>query len=166
MPDFSACTPLAAHRTYYCPAQPGPLSAPTRPALGTNPIAFGFPSGSQLTPRWRKPDSNHRSRGRPRRRDIGSRRADFSVAASRADTSPSLETLVVSRRTDGSIRLVPAEVRRTLRAPESVEEPAATDPHPVPPNGSYEKLTSAKACCHFLCRYPCMLGDRHELPAG
>src|SRR5260370_42011 len=36
----------------------------------------------------------------------------------------------------------------------------------VPPNGSYEKLTSAKACCHFLCRYPCMPGDRHELPAG
>ena len=61
MPDFSACTPLAAHRTYYCPAQPGPLSAPTRPALGTNPIAFGFPSGSQLTPRWRKRDSNHGS---------------------------------------------------------------------------------------------------------
>ena len=29
-----------------------------------------------------------------RRRDIGSRRAAFSVAASRADTSPSLETLV------------------------------------------------------------------------
>ena len=22
------------------------------------------------------------------------------------------------------------------------------------------------ACCHFLCRYPCMPGDRHELPAG
>jgi hypothetical protein len=43
-----------------------------------------------------------------RRRDIGSRRAAFSVAASRADTSPSLETLVVSRGTDGSIRLVPA----------------------------------------------------------
>src|SRR5260370_38626014 len=45
---------------------------------------------------------------RRRRRDIGSRRAAFSVAASRADTSPSLETLVVSRGTDGSIRLVPA----------------------------------------------------------
>ena len=43
-----------------------------------------------------------------RRRDIRSRRASFSVAASRADTSPSLETLVVSRGTDGSIRLVPA----------------------------------------------------------
>src|SRR6266403_3795494 len=43
-----------------------------------------------------------------RRRDIGSRRAAFSVAARRADTSPSLETLVVSRGTDGSIRLVPA----------------------------------------------------------
>jgi hypothetical protein len=42
-----------------------------------------------------------------RRRDIGSRRAAFSVAARRADTSPSLETLVVSRGTDGSIRLVP-----------------------------------------------------------
>jgi hypothetical protein len=33
---------------------------------------------------------------------------ELSVAASRADTSPSLETLVVSRGTDGSIRLVPA----------------------------------------------------------
>ena len=43
-----------------------------------------------------------------RRRDIGSRRAAVSVAARRADTSPSLETLVVSRGTDGSIRLVPA----------------------------------------------------------
>jgi len=43
-----------------------------------------------------------------RRRDIGSRRAAFSVAASKADTSPSLETLVVSRGTDGSIRLVSA----------------------------------------------------------
>jgi L-2-hydroxycarboxylate dehydrogenase (NAD+) len=37
MPDLSACTPPAAHRTS-CP--PGA----TRPALGTNPIAFGFPT--------------------------------------------------------------------------------------------------------------------------
>ena len=41
----------------------------------------------------------------------GSRRAAFSVAARRADTSPSLETLVVSRGTDGSIRLWSAAVR-------------------------------------------------------
>src|ERR1700730_8763441 len=36
----------------------------------------------------------------------------------------------------------------------------------VPPNGSYEKLRSAKAFCHFLCRYACARGDRHQRPAA
>src|SRR6202011_2926634 len=100
-----------------------------------------------------------------RRRDIGSRRAAFSVAASRADTSPSLETLVVSRGTDGSIRLVRA-VRQTNSGGCGVG--GVRCGHRAAPraaNRSYEKLTAAKACCHFLCRYPCMPGDRHELPA-
>jgi len=85
------------------PAHEKPTYDPSQPML-----LMRLAGRPRASPGRRPPAVWRRARVRRRRRDIGSRRAAFSVAASRADTSPSLETLVVSRGTDGSIRLVPA----------------------------------------------------------
>jgi hypothetical protein len=103
-PSGAGLTRRSEH-SYAMQRPPGPDA----PLQSGSLLCTAAGTSSHLTLRWRKPDSNHGPAEDPRRRrDIRSRRAAFSVAARRADASPSLETLVVSRGTDGSIRLVPA----------------------------------------------------------